>query len=158
MHPRSLVARALGLIRDATLFVLTLIGWFGLAAAPCVLWALALGAPESSSGADATVPLFGLLWLCCALMLSPRAIEALRRLGRARRLDDVPAPAEPPWLSPTRRAWLHETRWLLASLERAREQEAMQEVWEYVARARRLRRSSARMTGRSTAGHRPMRR
>ncbi len=95
-----------------------------------------LGVPHSSSGACAGLPLYGLLGLCALLLLTPRLIEFLRPLP-AVDLDAGPR-KDALELSPLRRAWLRETRWLLLCVRESSEQATMQHLWELLASARQL--------------------
>ena len=135
---RILLARVRAHLNDTFLVSVLLLEWIALAAMPCVLWMLVLGPPESSSGTSSDVPIFGLLWMACAMLLAPRAIDLLRQIRSSPVPAEHGARTDPPWLSPVRQEWLRETRWLLTCMQRPRDKEVMVRVWEYVARTRSL--------------------
>ncbi len=97
------------------------------------------GVPRSSSGACAGLPLYGLLGLCALLLLTPRLVELLRPIPRVDvRASPDPEPELARQLSPLRRAWLRETRWLLLCVRESSEREVAQHLWEFLASARQL--------------------
>ncbi len=113
------------------------LGLLGLATGCFLAYAVGYVCAYALLGDSASALLYGLLALCAALLLRPWMRALLDTRPPRRAALDLEA-ADASRLSPLRRAWLRETRWLLLCLREAEEQEVMQQIWEFLARARSL--------------------